>query len=120
MANDLTPETLSGNYPKDLPKLSPMPLTIPDNILSGVNRGTSTWVSTDGSKMLIGNLPNNEFGIAFYDPQGNLITKYVGPTRFIYDPVHSNVNVMQDGKLPDSTYGVAIAITGQDLPGAFS
>lgn len=109
--DDLQPETLSGsNYPIASPSnLVSMPLSMPDNTLSGVSRGTQTFISTDGSKMLIGNLPNNEFGIAFYNPQGILVTKYVGPTRFIYNPADSNVNVLQDGKLPNGTYGLAVA-----------
>lgn len=120
--DDLQPEVLSGyNYPNSsAPSLPAMPLSIPDNTLSGVSRGTSTWISTDGSKMLIGNLPNNEFGIAFYNPQGVLVTKYVGPTRFVYNPSDSNVNVMQDGKLPDNTYGWHIAAPTKNVADGFS
>lgn len=95
----------------------------PYKISTGVWRGAQTFINpADKSKIVIGVLPgtSGQFGIGFYDPNGNLITKMVGPTRFIYNPSDSNVNVMQDGKLPDSTYGWHVAAPTKNVADGFS
>lgn len=53
---------------------------------SGVTRGSQIIANTDGSKVILGKIPNtNDFGIAFYDPLGNLISTQIGPTITEYD-----------------------------------
>lgn len=72
----------------------------------------------DGSQIGIGTIPGsatNEFGFFSLDSSGNLIMKIVNGTWYIYDPGHSNVNIMQSGKLPDSTYGWAVAASGKNV-----
>lgn len=94
--------------------------TQPYKLGSGVMRGTQIIQNTDGSQLILGALPNsNDFGIAFLDPNGNVVMKLVGPTRTIYD-VNNKVNVIVDGKLPDGTYGSATGKPGDDVIQAFS
>lgn len=88
---------------------------------TGTLRGTQTIANTDGSKITLGIIPgtNNEFGIAKFDPQGNLISKDIGSTRFVYD-LDTNKNIIQDGELPDGTYGFVVAKEGFDVSEVFS
>jgi len=92
----------------------------PYKMQTGVLRGTQTIVNRDKSKITIGIIPgtNNEFGIAIFDPDGNLIRKWVGATGYVYDP-SSSKNTMQDGKLPDDSYGLATANEGFDVDDGF-
>lgn len=92
----------------------------PTKMLSGALRGSQIILGSDGSKVILGELPgtNNEFGIGFYDPNGKLIMKFVSSTLYTYDP-NSDKNVLQFGKLPDATYGWAIARTGNNVSEGF-
>lgn len=103
----------------------------PRQVTSGVTRGTQTIMNTDGSYVTLGLIPDGgtDFGIAFfssvgnliskntgtvesmYDTNGNLISQNTGETQSIYDPT-TGKNVMQIGKLPDGTYGFAVAAIG--------
>jgi hypothetical protein len=93
----------------------------PNQVMTGVTRGTQTIVSQDGSTVTFGLIPGSqtELGVAFFDPKGNLISKNVGPTQFIYD-ITTGKNVMQIGKLPDGSYGTAVAATGFNVADGFS
>lgn len=56
--------------------------------------------------------------VYFYDTNGDLIKKMEAATTYIYNPVTSK-NVYQDGKLPDSSYGIAVASTGNNVSEGF-
>ena len=76
--------------------------------------------NSDGTKTGIGVIPGStQLGFYTLDASGNVIQKIVGPTRYINDVTNGTV-VLEDGKLPDGTYGVAVAKTGQSVPNAFS
>lgn len=68
--------------------------------------------NSDGTKTGIGIIPGStDLGFYTLDSSGNVIQKIVGPTRYIYD-IATGKNVIQDGKLPDSTYGLAVVKPG--------
>lgn len=76
--------------------------------------------NADGTKTGIGVIPGStQLGFYTLDASGNVIQKIVGPTRYVYD-ITNNKNVMQDGKLPDSTYGFATATTGNNVTDAYT
>jgi hypothetical protein len=108
-------------------------LTNPDSVLSGTMRGTQgvgsggakidsannriTLTKSDGSSVGIGSVPNSttgEYGFFGTDTAGNVVFKIVGSTFYVYD-ITNGTNVMQMGKLPNNTYNVAIAQTGQNV-----
>jgi hypothetical protein len=92
----------------------------PNQIPSGTTRGTQTYMNTDGSYMTMGLIPNStDFGIAFFDASGTLISKITGSTQYVYDKT-TGKNIMQIGKLPDNTYGWAVAKVGNDVKDGFS
>lgn len=71
--------------------------------------------NADGTKTGIGVIPGStDLGFYTLDASGNVIQKIVGPTRYVYD-LTTNKNIMQDGKLPDATYGQATAKAGYDV-----
>lgn len=77
--------------------------------------------NTDGSSSGIGIVPGtlDELGFFSTDINGSVVWKQLGPTGYIFDLVNS-VNIMQDGKLPDGTYGSVVAKEGVDVPDVFS
>lgn len=111
---------------------------IPRQISSGSTRGTqkvgygSTEIDgsnnrivitnpLDGTSVGIGTIPGSttgEFGFFALDEDGNVVMKIVGPTRYIYD-LTNDKNVMQDGKLPDGSYGWAVAKENYSVEDAF-
>lgn len=93
----------------------------PYKLGSGVMRGTQIIQNTDGSQITLGNLPNSstQFGITFIDPSGNTISTNTGATQMIYD-ISTGKNIIQIGKLPDGTYGMAVAKAGFNVSEAFS
>src|SRR5690606_24566076 len=78
----------------------------PRQVATGVTRGTWRINNTDGSYITIGVIPDteNEFGIAFFGADGQVIKKILALTEYLYDP-DTGKNIMQEGKLPDSSYG---------------
>lgn len=87
---------------------------------SANNRITLTN-SVDGSSVGIGTIPGsttNEFGFFSLDSSGNVVMKIVNGTWYVYD-LSSGKNVMQTGKLPDSTYGWAVAASGKNVSEGF-
>lgn len=68
--------------------------------------------NADGTKTGIGQIPGTtDLGFYTLDTSGNVIQKIVGPTRYVYD-ISTGKNIMQDGKLPDASYGQATAKAG--------
>jgi hypothetical protein len=87
----------------------------PNQIASGVERGTQRIYNTDGSYMTFGQIPNStDFGIAFFDSSGFLVRKMLMTTDYVYDKT-TNKNIMQMVKLPDGTYGFAVATPGNNV-----
>lgn len=110
----------------------------PRQVASGVTRGTWRMNNADGSYITIGVIPgtNDEFGIAFFDRDNNLISKNQGTTQYLYDTegnliykntgetdykydVTTGKNWYQSGKLPDGTYGLVMAEPGYDVSELF-
>lgn len=111
------------NYPKQFHEGSnnnTAGFVTPYKLGSGVMRGTQIIANTDGSKVILGTLPNSgDFGIAFVDTNGNIIHKIVGATTYIYDAT-TGKNIIQEGKLPNGTYGLAVAKAGFNVADAIS
>jgi hypothetical protein len=112
-------------------------LTNPDSILSGGMRGTQQVGtgamidaannriliknSYDNSSIGFGSIPGSTTEIGFFalDSSKNLIMKIVNGTWYVYD-IANNKNIMQTGKLPDSTYGITVAKTGYNVSEVYS
>jgi hypothetical protein len=89
--------------------------------IDGSNNRIVITNPTDGTSVGIGTIPGsitNEFGFFALDENGEVVMKIVGPTRYIYD-LDNDKNVMQDGKLPDGTFGWAVAKEDYDVEDAF-
>lgn len=116
--------TKDGEYPKQF-----MPdsdnnsagFVQPNQVNSGVGRGTQRFVNSDGSYVTIGQIPGttNEFGIAFFDRSNNMISKNNGSTQYVYD-ITTGKNIIQMGKLPDGTYGLVVAKVGYNVSEIFT
>ena len=78
-----------------------------------------TFINTDGSTVGIGTMPTGEFGFFGTDTAGNVVFKIIGSTFYVNDIVN-NTNVMQIGKMPDGSYGTAIAKVGKNVSDIFS
>lgn len=84
------------------------------NVGSGINSSAQQIINGDGSYMIIGiNANTGEMGLFFYAADGTLQAKYLGITDFKYRDDASNY--YQSGKLPDGSYNVAIANTGDQV-----
>lgn len=71
--------------------------------------------NTDGTKTGIGQIPGStDLGFYTLDSAGNVIQKIIGATRYVYD-ISTSKNIMQDGKLPDATYGWSVAATNKNV-----
>lgn len=93
---------------------------LPRQLSTGSMRGQQTILGADGSKIVLGLIPDtdNEFGISFFDRDGNVVKKITALTDYIYD-ASTGDNVYQAGKLPDDTYGVAGANEGFEVEEGF-
>lgn len=104
----MPPVGSSTNYPTESygTKNNGAGFITPYKVNSGVQRGTQIIANTDGSKILLGKIPNtNSFGIAFYDANGNLLSTQIGATSSDYDATgHKRVD---NGLLPTGEYGTA-------------
>lgn len=92
--------------------------TTTNTISNGIN-----VVNTDGSRVGMGAIPDGSGDFGFYaqDGAGNLLYKIVGSTQYVYDITQTpHTNVMQIMKLPNGTYGEAIAKIGENVADAFS
>jgi hypothetical protein len=56
----------------------------------------------------------DEFGFAFYTPDGTLVRKSLALTDYFYN-VDTGKNIIQSGQLPDGSYGTAVAKTGYNV-----
>lgn len=110
----------------------------PRQMGTGVMRGTQRIVNTDGSYITLGEIPNSdgEFGFAFftaddvlvskygadqqafYDEDGNIISKQTGTTDYKYD-ITTGKNYYQNGKLPDGSYGAIFVKENVDVADVF-
>lgn len=93
----------------------------PQQVATGTARGTQTYANIDGSYMTLGLIPDNgmDFGIAFFDPSGTLISKITSSTQYVYDKT-TGKNIMQIGLLPDGSYGFAVARVGNNVADGFT
>lgn len=60
------------------------------------------------------------YGLQMTDTNGDVIFEMNGQTWYWFDPNNGYVNNMQVGKLPDGTYGWAVATTGNSVADAYS
>lgn len=96
-------------------------ISVSDNI--SINGVTDAIIvtNTDGSQVGMGKIPDStDFGFFVTDPDGNILMKIVGSTQYVYDYANGGVNVMQIMKLPDGSYGWAVASTGNNVSAGFS
>lgn len=106
------------------------PRTFPRQVLTGNQRGTLNITGgiivtnpTDSSVVGMGPIPDGsgDFGFFAQAADGNLLYKIVGSTIYAYDVTQTpSTNVMQLLKLPDGTYGQAVAAQGDNVADAFS
>lgn len=85
--------------------------------------GSVTVSNTDGSLLGMGAIPDNSGDFGFYaqDSNGNLLYKIVGSTIYAYDVTRvPATNIMQILKLPDGTYGWAVAAPGKNVSDGIS
>lgn len=93
-----------------------------DTKIDGANNRIIITNPTDGTKVGIGTVPGSttgEFGFFTLDDDDNVIIKIVGPTMYVFDLLTSK-NIIQIGKLPDSTYGMVVAKPDVDVADVFS
>jgi len=92
-----------------------------DTAYTSTTDGRLMAVNSDGSKVGIGLIPNSatgEFGFFGLDSSDNLIFKIVNGVYYVYD-IANDKNIMQFGKLPDNTYGFAVAKQGKNVSEIF-
>lgn len=129
--NDTTPrvytrQLLSGNLRGNQNITGAIIITDPNtnqqNISIDGSAQAITVTNTDGSVVGMGLIPSTtDFGFYAQDSNGNLLYKIVGSTIYAYDITQTPVtNIIQILKLPDNTYGMAIAKTGKNVADAFS
>lgn len=129
MAEFSTIDTTQDNIPiaVALPQENALNLTQPQSILSGNMAGVQQAGNfiiqnpVDKSKIGFGAIPGSttgEYGFFVINSSGNLIMKIVNGTWYVYD-LTNNKNVMQSGKLPDQTFGWAVATTGKNVTDGF-
>lgn len=88
--------------------------------LASNNQGFGLSVTDiNGNTLAIGILSDGTLGMSITDPSGFLLFKLNGQTWFWYDKNH-NVNVMQVGLKPDTTYGFATAAVGDNVSQGYS
>lgn len=123
----MEPNKFSSNPPKSITNtFELLPTTVlktqqnrvqPRQIASGDHRGTTErYVNSDGSYITIGVIPDTdgEFGIAFFNSSGDMVSKSTGLTDYKYD-LSTGKNYYQNGKLPDGSYGSIFAKSGYDV-----
>jgi len=96
-------------------------ISVSNNISINGESDAIIVTNTDGSKVGMGKIPGSgDFGFFALDNQGRVLMKIVGSTQYVYDYANGGVNVMQIMKLPDGSYGWAVAATGQNVSAGFS
>lgn len=82
--------------------------------LDGTNNIIST-ANSDSSKQGMGAIPNSKsYGLFSTATNGSVVWQQTGPTGYIYDLVNK-VNVLQQGLLPDGSYGFKTTAPGVDV-----
>lgn len=96
-------------------------ITIGSNILLDAFSSTIKVTNTDGSIIGMGKIPDGSgFGFFAQDSKGNLLYTIIGSTQYVYDISQTpHTNVMQIMKLPDGTYGMAVAQNGFNVSSGF-
>lgn len=119
-------QILSGNIRGNQNITGAITITDPDtnqqNISIDGSAQAITVTNTDGSVVGMGKLPDGT-GFGFYatDVNGNMLYKIVGSTIYTYDLSQTPaVNNMQIMKLPDGSYGMAVAKTGFNISDAIT
>jgi len=80
---------------------------------------TNVIKTGDGGSLVFGQQSDDTYGTSFYDSAGNLQRRTTAETDFYYDTSDGR-NYMQIGKLPDGSYGVAIAESPNDVGDAIT
>lgn len=79
-----------------------------------------TMTAADGSVVGMGQIPGGtDFGFFALDSSARLVFKQISSTQYVYDPT-TGKNIMQIGKLPDGTYGWAVAAAGLNVADGFA
>ncbi len=88
--------------------------------IDGANNRITITDPATGQIMGFGIIPNttNEFGFFSLDSSGNLITKIVNGTTYVYKP-NNQENFLQSGILPDGTGGFIITKDGTEVADVF-
>lgn len=97
-------------------------ITIGDSILLDGNNNLIEVTGDDGSQVGMGAIPDSdtgEFGFSSTDSSNDLVMKIVNGTFYVYD-ITTNKNIIQIGKLPDGSFGMAVAATGFNVSDAIS
>lgn len=81
--------------------------------------GSGVVKDINGNQITFGLTSDNTLGIELKDNTGYTTFKLSGNTWYWYDKT-TTTNVMQIGKLPDGTYGFAVAVSGANVSDIFS
>lgn len=90
--------------------------------IDGANNRIVVTNPADGTSVGMGIIPGsttNEFGFFTLNSAGQVVEKTINGTRYIYNPT-TGKNVLQDGKLPDATYGWAVAADGFNVADGYT
>lgn len=100
--NEQSPDTLRNEFaslqPKSVESLMGDARVHPRQVATGVTRGTWRISNSDGSYITIGVIPetNDEFGIAFFNAEGTLISKNLGVSQTIYSSTGNELVKIDD------------------------
>jgi hypothetical protein len=80
-----------------------------------ISDGFNPLIISDGRKdrLAIGRDKTGNYGVTYYNANGNISAKSDGGTDFKYD--NDGINYYQAGLLPDGTYGIIITKPGIDI-----
>lgn len=89
--------------------------------IDGANNRITITDPATGQTMGFGVIPGttNEFGFFSLDSSGNLITKIVNGTTYVYKP-NNQENFLQSGILPDGSGGFIITKDGTEVADVFN
>ncbi len=77
-----------------------------------------SFPTTDGGTLVVGALSDGNYGMRYQDSTGYTLFEMTGSTWYWYDK-STGKNVMQVGKLPDGSYGWAVAKSGKNVLDGF-
>lgn len=129
--------SISNTEASSLPS-SDISRVLPRQLSTGTMRGTQnvgyggvkidgsnnriTIGAPDGSSIGMGAIPGsttNEFGFFALNTDGKVVMKIVNGTWYVND-LTTDKNIMQSGKLPNASYGWAVAKAGKNVADIFS